>query len=205
MWLLRRHTVHPPQTRQQALARDVMFGLGTSVVPQRLCSGGRRTRALVCAPSNSALDEIVMRLLTAGLRGPTGDVYRPTVVRVGVQVRNAVLIAAPAVAVSWLLMPSFGALLWRADSSLDLKQITATYDLSGSLYFTRRDMAGMPDGRGTLVRLAPDVHQQHSSAHVGAPFGGARGAGHAGRGAPCCHPQGGHTLVLLLRFITVVA
>ena len=90
-----RHTVHPPQTRQQALARDVMFGLGTSVVPQRLCSGGRRTRALVCAPSNSALDEIVMRLLTAGLRGPTGDVYRPTVVRVGVQVRNAVLVADP--------------------------------------------------------------------------------------------------------------
>ena len=69
-----------------------MFGLGTSVVPHRLCSGGRRTRALVCAPSNSALDEIVLRLLTAGLRGPSGDVYRPTVVRVGVQVCAA---AAP--------------------------------------------------------------------------------------------------------------
>ena len=78
--------MRPPEERQQALARDVMFGLGNSVVPQRLCSSGRRMRALVCAPSNSALDEIVLRLLSAGLRGPSGDVYRPTVVRVGVQV-----------------------------------------------------------------------------------------------------------------------
>ena len=56
------------------------------MTPQRVCAGGRRMRALVCAPSNSALDEIVMRLLAAGLRGPSGEVYRPTIVRTGVQV-----------------------------------------------------------------------------------------------------------------------
>ncbi len=50
-------------------------------------------RALVCAPSNSALDEIVMRLLAAGLRGASGEVYRPTVVRTGVQA--CVLLCAP--------------------------------------------------------------------------------------------------------------
>lgn len=77
------------EDRQAALARDVMYGLGSTVVPQRVCASGRRMRALVCAPSNSALDEIVMRLLAAGLRGPTGEVYRPTIVRVGVQVCTA--------------------------------------------------------------------------------------------------------------------
>ena len=78
--------MRPLEDRQSALARDATFGLGRTITPQRVCAGGRRMRALVCAPSNSALDEIVMRLLAAGLRGPTGEVYRPTIVRVGVQV-----------------------------------------------------------------------------------------------------------------------
>ena len=78
--------MRPLEDRQAALARDATFGLGKPVTPQRVCAGGRRMRALVCAPSNSALDEIVMRLLAAGLRGSSGEVYRPTVVRTGVQV-----------------------------------------------------------------------------------------------------------------------
>ena len=44
----------------------------------------------VCAPSNSALDEIVMRLLAVGLRGSDGAMYKPTVVRVGVHVHHSV-------------------------------------------------------------------------------------------------------------------
>lgn len=48
--------------------------------------GGRkseRAHVLVCAPSNSALDEIVLRLINSGLRDEAGLLYSPSVVRVG--------------------------------------------------------------------------------------------------------------------------
>ena len=74
----------------EAPSGDGTFGLRSSAAPRRLGSSGRRTRALVCAPSNSALDEIVMRLLAVGLRGADGAMYKPTVVRVGVHVHHSV-------------------------------------------------------------------------------------------------------------------
>ena len=50
----------------------------------------RRTKVLVCAPSNSALDEIVLRIMQSGLLGPGGAAYSPTLVRVGVNVHHSV-------------------------------------------------------------------------------------------------------------------
>ncbi|KAJ7547089.1 hypothetical protein O6H91_08G068600 [Diphasiastrum complanatum] len=49
-----------------------------------------RAHVLVCAPSNSALDEIVLRLITSGLRDEYGKVYTPSIVRVGVQAHHSI-------------------------------------------------------------------------------------------------------------------
>ena len=53
-------------------------------------SARRRTKVLVCAPSNAALDEIVMRIMHTGLLGPDGNAYSPTLVRVGVNAHRGV-------------------------------------------------------------------------------------------------------------------
>lgn len=50
----------------------------------------KRSKILVCAPSNSALDEIVLRILQNGLVDASGATYSPTVVRVGVNVHHSV-------------------------------------------------------------------------------------------------------------------
>ena len=44
----------------------------------------------VCAPSNSALDEIVLRLITTGLTDQEGRMFTPNVVRVGVNIHHSV-------------------------------------------------------------------------------------------------------------------
>lgn len=49
-----------------------------------------RIRVLVCAPSNSALDEIVLRLLTTGLRDENAQPYAPKIVRIGVKTHHSV-------------------------------------------------------------------------------------------------------------------
>nr|PNR52158.1 hypothetical protein PHYPA_008532 [Physcomitrium patens] len=49
-----------------------------------------RKHVLVCAPSNSALDEIVLRLLNTGLRDENGQAYTPNVVRVGLNAHHSV-------------------------------------------------------------------------------------------------------------------
>lgn len=50
----------------------------------------RSAHVLVCAPSNSALDEIVLRLMTIGLRDANGQPYKPSVVRVGLNPHRSV-------------------------------------------------------------------------------------------------------------------
>jgi len=50
----------------------------------------KRQKILVCAPSNAALDEIVLRIMHSGLLGPDGKVYSPTLVRVGVNAHHSV-------------------------------------------------------------------------------------------------------------------
>ncbi|KAG7542768.1 P-loop containing nucleoside triphosphate hydrolase [Arabidopsis thaliana x Arabidopsis arenosa] len=49
-----------------------------------------RLRVLVCAPSNSALDEIVLRLLTTGLRDENAQTYTPKIVRIGLKAHHSV-------------------------------------------------------------------------------------------------------------------
>ncbi|KAG9148748.1 hypothetical protein Leryth_013426 [Lithospermum erythrorhizon] len=49
-----------------------------------------RVRVLVCAPSNSALDEIVLRLLKTGIHDENDHVYNPKIVRIGVKAHDSV-------------------------------------------------------------------------------------------------------------------
>jgi len=45
---------------------------------------------LVCAPSNSALDEIVLRVLKTGIRDENNNTYNPKIVRIGVKALHSV-------------------------------------------------------------------------------------------------------------------
>ncbi|KAM7499180.1 hypothetical protein LguiA_023594 [Lonicera macranthoides] len=49
-----------------------------------------RVRVLVCAPSNSALDEIVLRVLNTGLRDENDRAYNPKIVRIGLKPHHSV-------------------------------------------------------------------------------------------------------------------
>ncbi|KAH7281053.1 hypothetical protein KP509_36G027600 [Ceratopteris richardii] len=49
-----------------------------------------RVHVLVCAPSNSALDEIVLRLMNTGLRDENGQAFIPSIVRIGVNPHHSV-------------------------------------------------------------------------------------------------------------------
>eukprot|EP00850_Spirogloea_muscicola_P018923 SM000179S03395 [mRNA] locus=s179:43590:47092:- [translate_table: standard] len=50
----------------------------------------QRAHVLLCAPSNAALDELVLRLLTSGLHDENGVRYAPSIVRVGINAHNFV-------------------------------------------------------------------------------------------------------------------
>ncbi|KAL5564868.1 hypothetical protein UlMin_028032 [Ulmus minor] len=49
-----------------------------------------RVRVLVCAPSNSALDEIVLRVLNNGVRDENDRSYNPKIVRIGLKAHHSV-------------------------------------------------------------------------------------------------------------------
>ncbi|KAL9240292.1 hypothetical protein vseg_014530 [Gypsophila vaccaria] len=49
-----------------------------------------RVRVLVCAPSNSALDEIVLRVLNTGVRDENDRAYNPKIVRIGLKAHHSV-------------------------------------------------------------------------------------------------------------------
>ncbi|CAL8467911.1 g7449 [Coccomyxa elongata] len=67
------------------------FGLLDTRPPVRVGKAvGPKAHVLVCAPSNSALDEIVSRLLQAGLLDWQGNRYIPSIVRVGLSVHHSV-------------------------------------------------------------------------------------------------------------------
>jgi hypothetical protein len=51
---------------------------------------GPRAHVLVCAPSNAALDEVVLRVLQHGLLDGSGARYDPSIVRIGVNVHHSV-------------------------------------------------------------------------------------------------------------------
>ncbi|KAL0052040.1 hypothetical protein WJX82_006920 [Trebouxia sp. C0006] len=67
------------------------FGLLSVSKPVRVGKDvGRKSHVLVCAPSNSALDEIVMRLLSTGLLDEHGDKHTPGIIRMGMNVHHSV-------------------------------------------------------------------------------------------------------------------
>ncbi|KAI4312515.1 hypothetical protein MLD38_037321 [Melastoma candidum] len=64
---------------------------GNELKPEVVNSRRRyRARVLVCAPSNSALDEIVLRVLNSGIRDEDGHAYNPKIVRIGLKAHHSV-------------------------------------------------------------------------------------------------------------------
>ncbi|KAI8466872.1 MAG: AAA domain-containing protein [Monoraphidium minutum] len=67
------------------------FGLTRAPPAARIGTrSGPRAHVLVCAPSNSALDEIVLRVMRAGLMDGGGGPFQPPIVRVGVNAHHSV-------------------------------------------------------------------------------------------------------------------
>ncbi|KAK2992800.1 hypothetical protein RJ640_009097 [Escallonia rubra] len=64
---------------------------GNELKPEVVNSSRKyRLRVLVCAPSNSALDEIVLRLLNTGIRDENDRAYNPKIVRIGLKPHHSV-------------------------------------------------------------------------------------------------------------------
>ncbi|KAI3447169.1 hypothetical protein Pfo_003834 [Paulownia fortunei] len=64
---------------------------GNELKPEVVNSSRKyRVRVLVCAPSNSALDEIVLRLLNTGIRDENDHAYSPKIVRIGLKPHHSV-------------------------------------------------------------------------------------------------------------------
>ncbi|XVE67327.1 hypothetical protein DITRI_Ditri08aG0151700 [Diplodiscus trichospermus] len=64
---------------------------GNELKPEVVNSSRKyRIRVLVCAPSNSALDEIVFRLLKTGVRDENVHTYTPKIVRIGLKSHHSV-------------------------------------------------------------------------------------------------------------------
>ncbi|KAA8536513.1 hypothetical protein F0562_028990 [Nyssa sinensis] len=64
---------------------------GNELKPEVVNSSRKyRVRVLVCAPSNSALDEIVLRVLNTGIRDENDRAYHPKIVRIGLKPHHSV-------------------------------------------------------------------------------------------------------------------
>uniref|UniRef100_A0A3Q7ES34 Helicase ATP-binding domain-containing protein n=2 Tax=Solanum lycopersicum TaxID=4081 RepID=A0A3Q7ES34_SOLLC len=64
---------------------------GNDLKPEVVNSSRKyRVRVLVCAPSNSALDEIVLRILNTGIRDENDRAYSPKIVRIGLKAHHSV-------------------------------------------------------------------------------------------------------------------
>ncbi|KAL5703621.1 putative helicase MAGATAMA 3 [Ranunculus cassubicifolius] len=64
---------------------------GNELKPEVVLSNRKyRVRVLVCAPSNSALDEIVLRVLSTGIRDENDRAYNPKIVRIGLKPHHSV-------------------------------------------------------------------------------------------------------------------
>lgn len=81
----------PPTRADDGISLQKSYSFQKPDVPEAVGEARRRrTKVLVCAPSNAALDEIVMRIMHSGLLGPDGNAYSPTLVRVGVNAHRGV-------------------------------------------------------------------------------------------------------------------
>ncbi|OAY66404.1 putative helicase MAGATAMA 3 [Ananas comosus] len=70
---------------------DGFFPTGNELKPEVISSNRKyRVHVLVCAPSNSALDEIVLRVLRTGIHDENDHVYNPKIVRIGLKPHHSV-------------------------------------------------------------------------------------------------------------------
>ncbi|KAI0507768.1 hypothetical protein KFK09_013896 [Dendrobium nobile] len=70
---------------------DGFYPVGNELKPEIVKSDRKyRRHVLVCAPSNSALDEIVLRVLHRGIHDENNHVYTPKIVRVGLKPHHSV-------------------------------------------------------------------------------------------------------------------
>ncbi|MED6209266.1 hypothetical protein PIB30_053081 [Stylosanthes scabra] len=64
---------------------------GNELKPEAVTSSRKyRVRILVCAPSNSALDEIVLRVVNGGLHDECDRPYTPNIVRIGLKAHHSI-------------------------------------------------------------------------------------------------------------------
>lgn len=63
--------------------KENLSGLGKARESTTSPGGSRKQRILVCAQSNAAVDELVLRLCKDGLYDKHGEFFRPFLVRVG--------------------------------------------------------------------------------------------------------------------------
>ncbi|VAI43120.1 unnamed protein product [Triticum turgidum subsp. durum] len=70
---------------------DGFYPTGNDLKPEVVSSNRKyRAHVLVCAPSNSALDEIVLRVLQTGIRDENNNTYNPKIVRIGLKAHHSV-------------------------------------------------------------------------------------------------------------------
>ncbi|TVU14519.1 hypothetical protein EJB05_37994, partial [Eragrostis curvula] len=70
---------------------DGFYPTGNELKPEVVSSNRKyRAHVLVCAPSNSALDEIVLRVLQSGIRDENNNTYNPKIVRIGLKAHHSV-------------------------------------------------------------------------------------------------------------------
>ncbi|KAJ0976868.1 hypothetical protein J5N97_012342 [Dioscorea zingiberensis] len=162
---------------------DGFYPTGNELKPEVVKSNRKyRAHVLVCAPSNSALDEIVLRVLQTGIHDENDRVYNPKIVRIGLKPHHSV----QAVSIDYLVEQklasvdqSSGAKKPGAGRALDRDRIRAsildeaaivfsTLSFSGSSLFTRMnrvfdvviiDEAAQAVEPATLVPLAHGCRQ----------------------------------------------
>lgn len=162
---------------------DGFFPIRNELKPEIVNANRKhRVHVLVCAPSNSALDEIVLRILHTGIHDENDHVYNPKIVRIGLKPHHSV----KAVSMDYLVEqrlagvgnPSSGA-KQGSTGPLDRDKIRAaildeaaiafsTLSFSGSSLFTRLnrvfdvviiDEAAQAVEPATLIPLAHGCRQ----------------------------------------------
>nr|BAJ93869.1 predicted protein [Hordeum vulgare subsp. vulgare] len=130
---------------------DGFYPTGNDLKPEVVSSNRKyRAHVLVCAPSNSALDEIVLRVLQTGIRDENNNTYNPKIVRIGLKAHHSV----KAVSMDYLMdqkqsgvasdggRPGAGERDRLRASLLDEAAIVfSTLSFSGSAIFTRMTRA----------------------------------------------------------------
>ncbi|KAG8064473.1 hypothetical protein GUJ93_ZPchr0004g38215 [Zizania palustris] len=83
--------VNPQDLFMPVDCADGFYPTGNEIKPEVVSLNCKyRAHILVCAPSNSALDEIVLRVLNTGLRDESNNIYNPKIVRIGLKAHHSV-------------------------------------------------------------------------------------------------------------------